>query len=245
MKIGIFQYRTKWLDKKHNKNRILKIIETQDISYIDWIIFPEMTLSGYTNNLKYSVLTKEDKQFFVDISKKYHINVSYGGVENRFNKFITLNRNGERISEYSKIHLFTLAKEDKYYRRGKKSVVFDMEGFKVMPAVCFDLRFPKLFWDNALKSNLYVVIAAWPDKRILQWQTLLKARAIENMAYIIGVNSMGEDENGNEYKGYSFSFNPYGEMIIDCQSREGISVIDITPDDVERMRKQFPVLEAR
>ncbi|NLH38970.1 MAG: carbon-nitrogen family hydrolase [Elusimicrobia bacterium] len=241
MKIGLFQYKIKWSDKKANKARIIKLLELADVRGIDWVIFPEMTLSGFGNNIKNSTLTDDDSLFFANLSKKYHINISYGGVEDRYNKIITLNRNGEMISDYSKINLFSPAKEDKYYKKGKRTTTFDMEGFMVSPFICFDLRFPDLFWKTARFSNLYILIAAWPYQRINHWTSLLCARAIENQAYIIGVNSIGEDDEGNEYKGYSTCFSPNGDMLIDCQSREGLSVVDINPDDVLNIRKNFRI----
>lgn len=241
MKIGLFQYKARWEDKKTNKTRILKLLDSSDIRGVDWLIFPEMTLSGFTNNLKVSTLTNDDLEFFVNLAKRFHINISFGGVENRYNKFITLDRSGRRISEYSKINLFSLGKEDRYYRKGKELIVFDMEGFKVAPFICFDLRFPVNFWKISAHTTLYVVIAAWPYQRVSHWVSLLCARAIENQAYVIGVNSIGEDNEGNEYKGYSLCFSPFGEMLLDCQSREGVGVVDIDPQKVEELRKAFPV----
>jgi omega-amidase len=243
MKIGIFQYRMKWEDKKSNKSKILKILDMSDLRGVDWIIFPEMSLSGFTTNIKIASLTDEDISFFVSLAKKYHINLSFGGVENKYNKFITLNRNGDRISEYSKINLFTPAREDKVYKKGKRVITFDMEGFSVTPFICFDLRFPENFMKVRLKTTLYVVIAAWPYSRIEHWTTLLRARSIENQSYVIGVNSIGEDNFGNEYKGYSCCYSPNGELVLDCQSREGRSIADINPETVFNTRENFKIIE--
>lgn len=241
MKIGLFQYKIKWEDKKYNKSKIIKLLDMSDIRGVDWIIFPEMTLSGFTNNIKISTLTNDDIDFFVNIAKRYHINVSFGGVENKNNKFITIDRSGNRINEYSKINLFTIGNEDKHYKRGSKIAIFDMEGFKVCPFICFDLRFPINFWKASKVADLFVVIAAWPSSRILHWLSLLCARAIENQAYVIGVNSIGVDNFGNEYTGYSVCFSPNGDMIIDCQSREGIGIVDISPDTVKEVRIKFQI----
>jgi len=241
MRAGLFQYKIKWEDKKHNRAKILKLIESSDIRGVDWIIFPEMSLSGFTNNIKYSTLNEDDLNFFSLIAKRYNVNISFGGVEERQNKIITLNRNGERISEYSKINLFVSAKEDKFYKKGKKTITFDLEGFKVTPFICFDIRFPVLFWKTSANTSLYVVIAAWPYKRINHWTSLLQARAIENQAYVIGVNSIGEDEDGNEYKGYSLCYSPSGDLLLDCQSREGMGAVDIVSDVVADLRTRFKI----
>jgi len=222
MKIGIFQYKMKWEDKKANKAKILRIFDVSDIRGVDWIIFPEMSLSGFTTNIKVATILEYDLSFFVSLSKKYHINISFGGVEDKYNKFITLNRSGDRIAEYSKINLFFPGKEDKFYKKGKKIITF----VKVRP-----------------KTTLYIVIAAWPYSRIEHWTTLLRARAIENQAYVIGVNSIGEDNLGNEYKGYSCCYSPNGDLVLDCQSREGISVVDISPDFVLKTRESFKIIK--
>jgi len=243
MKIGIFQYKMKWEDKKANKAKILKIFDVSDIRGVDWIIFPEMSLSGFTTNIKVATILEDDLSFFVSLSKKYHINISFGGVEDKYNKFITLNRNGDRIAEYSKINLFFPGKEDKFYKKGKKIITFDMEGFLVTPFICFDLRFPINFMKVRPKTTLYTIIAAWPYSRIEHWTTLLRARAIENQSYVIGVNSIGEDNLGNEYKGYSCCYSPNGDLVLDCQSREGISVVDISPDFVLKARESFKIIK--
>lgn len=240
MKVGIFQYKIKWENKKANKQRILELIEnSNEIKDINWLIFPEMSLSGFSNNIRQTTLNTEEHQFFLNLSKRYQIYISYGAVERRYNKIITLNKNGERISEYSKINLFIFSKEDKYYKRGKKNVIFKMDEFIVSPFICFDLRFPVNFWK--VFADIYVVIAAWPDKRIDVWLSLLKARAIENQAYVVGVNSIGEDKEKNVYSGYSSAFSPTGEMIVDCQSKEGISIFEIKKEEIDNLRKKFPI----
>mgnify|MGYP000684071681 CR=1 FL=1 len=247
MKIGLLQYDIKWEDKKTNKEKIISIIEnSNNKSEIDWLIFSEMTLSGFTMNLSVSELDDSDKDFFSNLSKKYSMNISFGGVENGYNKLITLNRKGERINEYSKIHLYAFGEEDKYYRAGEKPVVFELEGLRVMPAVCFDLRFPYLFWNMAEKVDAYVVIAAWPARRAEHWMTLLRARAVENQTYCFGVNRLGF-EGRIEYSGNSMGFDPLGKIVIDSSNREGISVneVDVTADLVSKTRERFPFIKER
>ncbi|MEF3280669.1 MAG: carbon-nitrogen family hydrolase [Elusimicrobiota bacterium] len=247
MKIGLFQYDIKWEDKNLNKEKILNIIESSPYkNNIDWLIFSEMTLSGFTMNREIATLSDSDKSFFSDISRKYNMYVSFGGVEEGCNKLITLNRKGERISEYSKIHLYAYGKEDRYYKKGEKREIFEIDGLKVMPAICFDLRFPYLFWNVAEKVDVYVVIAAWPMKRSEHWKTLLKARAIENQAYCFGVNRIGF-ENKIEYSGNSMGFDPMGNVLIDAKNAEGIFVNeeDIRKEVVVEVREKFPFLKER
>ncbi|MEF3280148.1 MAG: hypothetical protein K6357_04190 [Elusimicrobiota bacterium] len=226
MKIGIFQYKIILNNKELNKSRILNLIETSDIRGIDWLIFSELTLSGFSGNFKKASLIDADKRFFSNLSKKYRINISYGGIEGRKNKFITLNRNGEVISQYSR-SINSINKSIINRKVNKKSAVFELEGFKVLPLISSDLIFPNLFWKNRGVVDIYTIIAGWPYNKINQWITLLSARAIENSAYVIGVNSICETGDKNESKGYSAIFSPDGIMILDCQSREGISIAEI------------------
>lgn len=247
MKIGLFQYNIEWENKTENKKKIEKILENSPHKgKIDWLIFSEMTLSGFTMNTNVSELDNSDRDFFSMLAKKYNMNISFGGVENGYNKFITLNRKGERINEYSKIHLFSFGKEDKYYKAGNNRTIFNLEGLRIMPAICFDLRFPYLFWEIAANIDAYVIIAAWPMTRVEHWTTLLKARAIENQAYCFGVNRLGF-EGKIEYSGNSMAFDPLGQVIIDAKTQEGIAVneIDINSEIVYQIRQKFPFLKER
>jgi len=247
MKIGLLQYNIKWEDKEENKKKIYSIIENSAYKdKLDWIIFSEMTLSGFTMKKEISELNDSDRTFFSELARRYNVNISFGGVEEGYNKLITLNRKGERINEYSKIHLYAFGEEDKYYKPSREQKIFELEGLKIMPAICFDLRFPYLFWNVAKKIDAYIVIAAWPMRRAEHWMTLLRARAIENQAYCFGVNRIGY-EGKIEYTGNSMGFDPLGKVIIDCRSEEciGINEIDISSELVLKTRERFPFLKER
>ena len=247
MKIALCQYDIKWEDKEANKKKISELLEScPRKKEIDWLIFSEMTLSGFTMNTSAAELDASDKDFFRDLAQTNNINISYGGVENGFNNLITLNRHGDRINTYSKIHLYAFGGEDKYYKAGSKQELFELEGLKVMPAVCFDLRFPYLFWKLAEEADLYVVIAAWPMRRAEQWMTLLRARAVENQAYCVGVDRIGL-EGKVEYSGNSMCFDPLGKTVADAGTAEGIFVseIDLNKDLVSKTRERFPFLKER
>ncbi|HOW90151.1 MAG TPA: nitrilase-related carbon-nitrogen hydrolase, partial [Elusimicrobiales bacterium] len=147
---------------------------------------------------------------------------------------------------YSKIHLYAYGGEDKCYRPGTERALFELEGLRVMPAVCFDLRFPYLFWNMAEKADIYVVIAAWPMRRAEHWMTLLRARAIENQAYCVGVDRLGM-EGKVEYSGNSMCFDPMGRVVADAGSAEGVFVSEARVDReiVAKTRERFPFLKER
>ena len=150
MKIALCQYDIKWEDKEANKSRIETLLENcQRKSEIDWLIFSEMTRSGFTMNTAVSELDDSDRAFFSGLAAQNNVNISFGGVEGGYNKLITLDRRGNRVNAYAKTHLYAFGQEDKYYKAGTKQEVFALEGLRVMPAVCFDLRFPYLFWSKA------------------------------------------------------------------------------------------------
>lgn len=247
MKVGLLQYDIAWEEKEKNKKKIMSLIEASEHKgTIDWLILSEMTLSGFTMNTDAAELSDADRAFFSELATKYSMNISYGGVESGFNKLITVDRNGKRISEYSKIHLYAYGEEDKYYTPGNHQVVFDLEGFKIMPAVCFDLRFPYLFWNMAADVDAYVVIAAWPMRRADHWMTLLRARAVENQAYCFGVDRLGF-EGKIEYSGNSMGFDPLGKIIADAGTMEGIAVSEPVMDKalVAKTRERFPFINER
>ncbi len=247
MKIALCQYDIKWEDKEANKSKIEDLLENYPRkSEIDWLIFSEMTLSGFTMNTAVAELDDSDRAFFSGLAAEHNINISYGGVEKGYNNLITVDRRGNRINTYSKIHLYAFGQEDKYYKAGTKQELFGMEGLRVMPAVCFDLRFPYLFWNKAPGVDLYLVIAAWPMRRAEQWMTLLRARAVENQAYCVGVDRVGM-EGKVEYSGNSMCFDPLGKIVLDSGTTEGIFITE-TPLDrdlVAKTRERFPFLAER
>ena len=247
MKVALCQYNQKWEDKEANKGKIEDLLDNcKCAKEIDWLVFSEMTLSGFTMDTAVAELTDEDRAFFSGLAAEHNINITYGGVEKGYNNLITLDRKGNRINTYSKIHLYAFGGEDKHYTPGSKQEVFELEGLRVMPAVCFDLRFPYLFWSMAKKADVYVVIAAWPMRRAEHWMTLLRARAIENQAYCIGVNRVGL-EGKLEYSGNSMCFDPLGKTVVDAGTAEGIFISELKLDRelVSKSRERFPFIGER
>ncbi len=247
MKVALCQYDIKWEDKDANKTRIEDLLtDYKRRSEMDWLVFSEMTLSGFTMNTAVAELTDEDHAFFSGLAAENGINISYGGVEKSYNNLITLDRKGNRVNTYSKIHLYAFGGEDKHYNSGSKQEVFRLDGLRVMPAVCFDLRFPYLFWNKAKDVDVYVVIAAWPMRRAEHWMTLLRARAVENQAYCIGVDRVGM-EGKIEYSGNSMCFDPLGKVVVDAGTKEGIYLADAPLDKelVAKTRERFPFIGER
>ena len=151
---------------------------------------------------------------------------------------------GGEVRHYDKIHPFTYSGEHERYAAGTERVTFDVEGVRVTPFVCYDLRFADEFWAMAHGTDCYVVVANWPSSRRAHWQALLVARAIENQAYVVGVNRVGEG-GGLHYSGDSRIIDPLGEILAAGSIGETILLADVDPVVVAEARKRFPFLADR
>jgi predicted amidohydrolase len=148
------------------------------------------------------------------------------------------------VVKYAKIHPFSFAGEDRVYTAGDRVVTADVDGVRVTPLVCYDLRFPEPFRTAAAETDLFAVVANWPDQRREHWRTLLRARAIENQAYVVGVNRAGTG-NGLQYAGDSAAIAPLGETLAEADAREQVLFADVDAEVVRKLRARFPALQDR
>ena len=156
------------------------------------------------------------------------------------NTCVFVNTNGI-AGMYDKVRPFALAGEDALVEAGQEPCTVTIDGVRVTPFVCFDLRFPGLFWNTAQQTDLFIVPANWPSSRADQWTALLRARAIETQAYVLGVNRIGTDGNRVRHSGQSAAFDPMGNAIVSFGEQEGLVLADIDANRVARLREQFPV----
>ena len=159
------------------------------------------------------------------------------------NRFLLAGPDGE-LEHYDKIHPFTYSGEQEHYAAGTRRVTFAVEGVRVTPFVCYDLRFADEFWAEAPGTDCYVVVANWPAARRAHWQALLVARAIENQAYVVGVNRVGEG-GGLGYAGDSRIVDPLGEVLAAGAGGETILLAEVDPAVVAETRKRYPFLADR
>lgn len=160
-----------------------------------------------------------------------------------YNSFVLAGPDGT-MHRYRKIHPFSFGGEEKYFRAGTDFVTVDIEGLRVSLFVCYDLRFADEFWQLAPDTDVYLVPANWPQKRRLAWTTLLQSRAIENQAYVVGVNRVG-DGNGIAYSGDSRIVDPLGELLATAAHTESILLADVSAATVRSTRDHFPFLQDR
>ena len=247
LKIGLVQFGPVWEDKKASIEKIKKLISNQ--TGLDLYIFPEMTLTGFTMQAKNLAeeISGETFTFFSLLAKSIKSALMYGFIENGknkiFNTLVHLNNQGKIISTYRKIHPFSYANEDKYFGKGKNPIITKVKGLKFGLSICYDLRFPELYrLYGKEKVDCIVDIANWPETRVEHWRTLLKARAIENQCYVIGVNRVGDDPKLH-YNGFSSVFDPMGKEIISVENEEKIIEFEIDKTYVEEVRKKLPFLD--
>ena len=247
MYLNLVQYDPEWENKQANKEKLLKLISTGLVKE-SVIIFPEMTLTGFTmkSNDFAEDLKGESFQFFTGIASKNKVHVIAGLIEKEnelnYNTLVHINPLGELVIRYRKIHPFSYSAENKFYTRGNKTVITKINGWKVGLSICYDLRFPELFRQYGKERvELIIVIANWPDSRIGQWRALLCARAIENQCYVAAVNRVGESLKLN-YNGCSCIFDPLGNEVVLLPDLEKIITAEISIENVEQVRNEFPFL---
>ncbi len=247
MKISIVQADILWENKSENFRRleslILNVPKGSDI-----IILPEMFNTGFS--MKPEMLSEparsETFDWMMKTAKKYDAGIcgSYIVSERQkfFNRWVFAAPDGKSW-EYDKRHLFRMDEGEKSFAPGKKRLVFNFRDVRILPNVCYDLRFP--VWSrNRNDYDLLINSANWPSSRSSSWDILLKARAIENQCFVAGANRTGEDGAGIRYNGGSMLINPRGEIISEAEGgKEAIISGEIFMDELYAFREKFPVKE--
>lgn len=245
MKIALVSLNQIWEDKKANLDLCESYTQKASLENVDLIVFPEMTLTGFSINIMFTAEdenTSETVKSFSALAKKYSIALIFGVVikdgDKAFNKAIFISKQGDLIGDYSKIHPFSFAGEDKYFNGGNKLSVVKFEDMNIGLTICYDLRFPELYSLLGRKCDLIINIANWPSKRTDHWNTLLKARAIENQIFIAGVNRIGIDGNGLEYIESSNIFNANGEKL-DFEQVDDMKIYEINKVWTKEFKEKF------
>jgi predicted amidohydrolase len=169
--------------------------------------------------------------------------VAVAGEPRPANTFVLASPDG-RLHRYAKRHPFSFAGEDRHYLAGSTTTTVEVDGVRLSPAICYDLRFADQFWGQAAGTDCYLVVANWPASRRTHWRALLVARAIENQAYVVGVNRVGSGD-GLDYAGDSCIVDPLGEVLADAGATEGCIAADIDPALVADTRRRFPFMADR
>ncbi|WP_053976888.1 amidohydrolase [Mangrovimonas xylaniphaga] len=249
LKVAFIQQELAWENPKQNRKQFKEAIE--GISQkVDLILLPEMFTTGFTMNAKEQAETMDGKS--VDWMKKLASakDAAIVGsliIEDNskiYNRLLFVHPDGT-IEHYDKRHTFSLAGEDKVYASGMEKLIVDYHGWKICPLICYDLRFP--VWSrNKEDYELLLYVANWPKPRIVAWDTLLKARAIENMCYTVGVNRVGVDEKDNEYCGHSTAYDILGNNISPIRpNKEYVGIITLERNHLNFYRNKLKFLNDR
>ena len=248
MKTALIQTSLFW--EKPNENRTYLDKKINSISqYVDLIVLPEMFTSGFTMHPQNVAETMQGEtiSWLKETAKIKNCAITGSLViqenGNYYNRLVFVFPSGE-IQHYDKRHLFTLAGEDKVYTSGKEKLIVDYKGFKICPLICYDLRFP-VFSRNVEDYDVLIYVANWPKPRVNAWDILLKARAVENMSYAIGVNRVGIDENNLEYVGHSQAVDFLGNHIQEPQETEGIFIVEFDKEKLIETRSKLAFLNDR
>ena len=246
MKAALIQNQIYWEDKDRNISRLEDTIRKHPGN--DLYLLPEMSFTGFSMNTdKTAESDPETVSRITKIAVENEAAVGFGWVRQKGqtceNVYSIIGRDGNLISEYTKIHPFAFSGENKHFSGGDRISIFEISGIPFSTFICYDLRFPELFRMVCEEVHAVIIPANWPAKRSEHWKTLLRARAIENQIYIFAVNCVG-NMNGLYYSGDSCVIDPNGDILMSLSDREGVLSYDFV-DNADQFRKAFPVLKDR
>jgi omega-amidase len=246
--ISLIQSNLFWEDVSENLSHFEKLIS--DIKDTDIILLPEMFNTAFSPKSNHLAESMDGKtiSWMKEISKTKNCAISGTLMikegKNIFNRLVWISKNGT-IFTYDKYHLFSLIKEEKYITKGNERLIVELKGWKICPLICYDLRFP-VFSRNDLDYDVLIYLANWPIIRIDAWDTLLKARSIENQCYTIGVNRVGKDANEILFNGHSKVFDSFGkELFSATENKEEVLQFEISLDNLKLKRRQMNFLQDR
>jgi len=246
LQIAIIQKDLVWQNAKENRNELDEMLA--DVQKVDLIILPEMFTTGFSMTPKPIAETMNGDSISWMKTKSKELGAAIVGSliitehQSYFNRMLFVHPNG-KVEYYDKRHAFTLAGENEEYTSGNSKLIVNYKGWKICPLICYDLRFP--VWSRNIENyDLLIYAANWPKPRINAWNTLLKARAIENMSYCLGVNRVGVDANNYEYSGNSIAIDYLGnELTPICEHKEAILYATLHKEEMYRARTKLPFLE--
>jgi len=246
LSIVLLEIQLTWEAPQANRNSIAQKLERLSAD-VDLVVLPEMFTTGFSMQPEKfaEAMDGETVRWMQEQAAKYNIAIA-GSIAIREkdsfkNRFVFVHEDGA-IDFYDKRHLFGMGGEVAAYTAGKTTGIIEFKGWKVCLRICYDLRFPA-WCRNQSDYDLLLFTANWPNPRIQAWDTLLQARAIENMAYCIGVNRTGTDPHGNYYPGHSAAYHPLGERII--ASSEDWQEVQVSASTLKKLREQLPFLQDR
>jgi len=240
--VALVQCELAWESPQENRHQIGEQIAAAAPG-VDLVVLPEMFTTGFSMNALENAEAPggETEQWLAEQARQYDCaltgSIAVGTGGKVFNRMLFVTPEG--TSHYDKRHLFRVAGEHKRYAGGSQRVVVTWRGWRILLQVCYDLRFP-VFMRNRGDYDLILFVANWPDSRRLHWRQLLIARAIENLACVVGVNRVGSDARGLGYSGDSLAVAADGAVLLDMENRRGIASAVLDGTALETYRERFP-----
>lgn len=245
MKIAIIQSDIVWenpnANRLHFEEKINSIQEN-----VELIVLPEMFSTGFTMNPSAVAETMDGEtvSWMVTLAKKKNVALTGSVVisenGNYYNRMLFVFPNGE-IQKYDKRHLFSLAKEEAVFTRGNDKVIVEYNNWKICLQICYDLRFP-VFARNVENYDMLIYVASWPKPRINAWDILLRARAVENLSYVVGVNRVGTDGSQLEYVGHSQAIDYLGNYVVEPFENDAIKIFSFDKNEMLETRSKLNFL---
>ena len=247
--IVCLQYDIAWENKEANHQIVLEMLAEKLPAAGSLLVLPEMFDTGFSMNVP---VTADDDQalsanFLSSLAARLDCWVLAGIVrkqgERAYNQALLFDRSAKQIASYNKNYLFSPGQENLHFLPGEGVSLFEIDGFKIAPFICYDLRFPELFRRAVRQgAEMFVVMANWPEQRTAHWCSLLQARAIENQAYVVAVNRSGSDPH-NKYPGRSQIIDPWGRILTDAGADKMQMQLEVDKSQLLKYRQEFPVLQ--
>jgi predicted amidohydrolase len=243
------QFDISWEDPQENFGRVAPLAAKAAEMGAEFIALPEMFATGFSMRAQeMTTYAARIHEFIEDLAKRHGLWVAGGyaepGERLPANACTVVAPNGREVLHYRKIHPFTLAHEHDHYEAGDEIHTVEIAGVRVTPLICYDLRFPELFRATAAETDLFVVIANWPGRRAHAWRTLLAARAIDDQAWVLGVNRVGDAE-GYPHRGDTSLLDPWGEVVATLAEEPGVVIGEVDVAVIREARERFRFLNDR
>ena len=252
MRIALVSLNQVWENKEENFLTCRSYVQSAKVQDVELVIFPEMTLTAFSMNTE---VTAEDSSCsltvdsFKKLAEEFQVAIIFGVVfrdnEKATNNAILVDKTGSVKDSYRKIHPFSFTGEDKLFDGGNKISFSKIGQINIGLTICYDLRFPEIYSALGRSCELIINIANWPARRVEHWNSLLKARAIENQLFIVGVNRTGTDGMGLAYVKSSQAINPNGDLLIPVIFNEYLDIFDIDPEYIVQFKKTFSTTQDR
>jgi omega-amidase len=259
LRVALGEYDIGWHDPETSRARLAGLVKRAAAAGAHLVVLPEMCATGFTMEPeRYAEpLDGPSATYLAGLARHHRIHLLAGLATREegddrveyYNSALLLAPDGAQVGEYRKQRLYAHAGEDRRYRPGTGPRVFEIDGVRIAPLICYDLRFPELFREVGPEVDAIVVIANWPVARRAHWDVLVRARAIENQCYVVAVNRTGSG-GGLDYDGGSAAYDPMGRRL-DAAGEETagepgtLPVVEIDPGEVGRVRSELPFTEDR